>query len=135
MFSYTSLYKQLGNLFYAVATADEKISAAEKNVMSELVRYFWKHLEDSTDSYGTDAANIILFQFDVNEENCTASEEAFRQFEQFFTANTRSINHYLREKIMNSARRIASSSRFTNHDEMEMLLRLKSLLDIPVGAI
>jgi hypothetical protein len=36
---------------------------------------------------------------------------------------------------MNSARRIASSSRFTNHDEMEMLLRLKSLLDIPVGAI
>jgi len=135
MFSYTSLYKQLGNLFYAVAKADEQISSAEKNAMVELVRYLWKHLEDSTDSYGTDAANIILFQFDVNEENSTAPEKAFRQFERFFAANAGSINHYLREKIMNSARRIASSTRFTNHDEMEMLLRLKSLLGIPIGAI
>lgn len=135
MFSYTSLYKQLGNLFYAVASADDKISTAEKNVIVELVKYFWKHLEDSTDSFGTDAPNVILFQFDINEENHTLPEAAFRQFEQYFAAYASSINHYLREKIMNSARRIASSNRFTNHDEMKMLIRLKALLDIPVGAI
>ncbi|HET8687286.1 MAG TPA: hypothetical protein VFM18_11580, partial [Methanosarcina sp.] len=105
------------------------------NVIVELVRYFWMHLEDSTDVYGTDAANVILFQFDVNEENHTEPEKAFRHFEQFFAAHAMNINHYLREKIMNSARRIASSSRYTNHNEMKMLLRLKSLLDIPVGAI
>lgn len=135
MFSYTSLYKQLGNLFYAVASADGKIMSAEKEVIVELVKYFWKHLEDSTDVYGTDAANVILFQFDVNEENSTGSKEAFQQFEAFFAANSVGINHYLREKIMNSARRIASSSRFTNQDEMKLLIQLKSLLDVPVGAI
>jgi hypothetical protein len=135
MFNYTSLYKQLGNLFYAVAKADERITSAEKNVLVELVRYFWKHLDDSTDSYGTDTANIILFQFDVNEENSITADQAFRRFEYFFIANGGSINHYLREKIMISARRIAAGSRYTNQDEMKMLLRLKSILNIPVGAI
>jgi uncharacterized tellurite resistance protein B-like protein len=135
MFSYSSLYKQLGNLWYAVAAADGQISKAEKKAIEALVCYSWKHLENSTDAFGTDAANIMLFQIDVNEEDHTLAEVAYQQFEEFFAANKRFINHYLRAKILNSARQVASSSRYTNHEEMKTLLRLKELLDTPVGAI
>ena len=75
MLTFDSLYKEIGNLFYAIAAIDGKINKNEKKMMTSLVVHSWRPLEKSTDEFGTDAANIILYQFDVNEEMNADVEE------------------------------------------------------------
>jgi uncharacterized tellurite resistance protein B-like protein len=135
MFSYKDFYAALGNLFYAIAAADGKVQPHEKEQIEELVLYHWKHMEDSTDEFATDAANIILFQFDVNEANFREADEAYQAFAAFYSAYAGDINHYLREKIMSGARRVADSTRRINQPELHLLMKLKQLLDEPIPVI
>lgn len=128
MFNFKLLYKQLGNLFYAVAYADGKIDPHEKEVLTELVQFNWKHMENSADEFHTDAANFILFQFDYNEANLQNAEHAFRAFTAYVEAYGDNLNDYLKEKIFHSARRIAESVRRLNNEEVKMLVTLREVL-------
>ncbi|MBS1921074.1 MAG: hypothetical protein JST17_12555 [Bacteroidetes bacterium] len=49
-------YKELGNLFYAIASADKKTSSLEKKKLDEEVQYAWRHYDHSTDRFGSDRA-------------------------------------------------------------------------------
>jgi hypothetical protein len=40
------LYKELGNLFYAIAAADKIIRQEEKKTLHEEIIFSWKHYED-----------------------------------------------------------------------------------------
>lgn len=131
MFRYKDLYKELGNLLYAIAFTDGKISKPEKEKVIDLVQYNWRHLEDSTDQFLTDAANVILFQFDFNEENCTPTDDAYQSFADFYFINKDKINDYLKEKIMMSARSVAESTRRINDKELKTLMKLHELLAHP----
>ena len=64
---YEELYPELGKLFYWVAAADGKIKEAEKETLLRLIRESWKPLEDSTDEFGMDKANLIDFAFEFAE--------------------------------------------------------------------
>ena len=128
MLIYENLYKELGNLFYAIAAVDGKISKNEKKMINSLVIYQWRPVEKSRDSIGTDAANIILFQFDVNEEMGVKAEEKFKCFASFFEENYNVITPVLREKILNSARTIAESTRKINNAEFKTLMKLRYLV-------
>jgi hypothetical protein len=128
MLVYEDFYKEVGNLFYAIAAIDGKINRSEKKMITTLVRYTWRPLENSTDDYGTDAANIILFQFDVNEELNASPNERFQSFVYYFEENRKDINSSLREKILSGARNIAESTRKINYAELPMLMKLRYLV-------
>jgi hypothetical protein len=132
MLYYKNLYTALGNLFYAIASADGKISKEEKQQLEELIQYFWKHVESSTDEFATDAANLIWFQFDYNQEEWESPAVAFENFADYFREAGADISPYLRDRIWSSARSIANSRRHINMYEEAMLVALKALLDAPV---
>ena len=56
MLSSRRFYKELGNLFYAIAAADKKISDKEKKALDEEVQVAWKHFDHTTDRFGSDRA-------------------------------------------------------------------------------
>lgn len=124
------LYKELGNLFYAIAAADKKIRPEEKRTLHDEILYAWKHHDNSTDRFGSDRAFLIEFEFETLEDDAVSAENAYRLFESYFRRHEDEIDTSSRVKIFNSARHIAESVRKINHDELNYLLRLKSLLKL-----
>ena len=123
-------YKELGNLFYAIAAADKHISPKEKKIMDEEVQFAWRHYDHTSDRYGTDLAFLIEFEFETMEDFAETSENAFLSFEQFYYENEAAIDHPTRNRIFNSARHIAESVRKVNHEELSYLVRLKNIMKV-----
>lgn len=129
-FSFASFYKKLGNLYFAIAASDNNISKKEKTAIEEVVYYHWKHLENSTDRFGTDAAYFILFQFETLADGVVHPQSAYQSFAHFFSENQDQIDHWLRKRIFDSAKHIAEAVRGVNEKEMHYLLKLKDLLQL-----
>ncbi|NOT50564.1 MAG: hypothetical protein HOP10_04745 [Chitinophagaceae bacterium] len=123
-------YKELGNLFYAIAAADRKISAKEKNKLDEEVQYSWKHFDHSTDRFGSDRAFLIEFEFETMEDELESAENAFQSFTSYFLDYQLQFDEHLRQRIFNSARHFAEAVRKINKDELAYLMRLKELLKV-----
>jgi len=123
-------YKELGNLFYAIAAADKKISDKEKKALDDEVRFAWKHYDNTTDRFGTDRAFLIEFEFETMEENSESAENAYQSFESYFKEYEAEIDSPTRSRIFNSARHIAEGLRKINQEELDYLIRLKKLLHI-----
>jgi hypothetical protein len=123
-------YKELGNLFYAIAAADKNISPKEKKTLDDEVQFAWKHYDTTTDRFGSDRAFLIEFEFETMEDKGETAENAFLAFESFFNDNLELIDEPTRHRIFNSARHIAESVRKINHEELAYLVRLKKLLEI-----
>jgi hypothetical protein len=123
-------YKELGNLFYAIAAADKKISPKEKKKLDDEVQFAWKHYDTTTDRFGSDRAFLIEFEFETMEDNGETAENAFLSFESFFRDHQEEIDDLTRHRIFNSARHIAESVRKINHEELAYLIRLKTMMKI-----
>jgi hypothetical protein len=124
------LYKELGNLFYAIAAADKKIRPEEKRTVHDEIMYTWKHYENSLDRFGSDRAFLIEFEFETLEDESVSAETAFLLFETYFRKHETEFDSSSRIRIFNSARHIAESVRKINHDELHYLVRLKSLMHL-----
>lgn len=123
-------YKELGNLFYAIAAADKQISAKEKEVVDREVQFAWKHFDNSFDRFGTDRAYLVEFEFETMEENDVSSADAFASFAAWFTENEQGIDRHTRDKIFQSARHIAEGTRRINRHELPLLVQLKALMNV-----
>jgi len=123
-------YKELGNLFYAIAAADKNISTKEKKALDDEVQFAWKHYDHTTDRFGSDRAFLIEFEFETMEDNDEPAESAYRSFELFFKEYEGEIDHPTRTRIFNSARHIAEGIRKINQRELTYLVRLKNLMKI-----
>jgi hypothetical protein len=124
------LYRELGNLFYAIAAADKKIRPEEKKTLHDEILYAWKHHENSTDRFGSDRAFLIEFEFETLEDDSVTAENAYQLFETYYQAHEKEFDMACRIKIFNSARHIAECVRKINHEELHYLIRLKALLNI-----
>lgn len=123
-------YKELGNLFYAIAAADKNISPKEKKTLDDEVQFAWKHYDNTTDRFGSDRAFLIEFEFETMEDNSELAETAYQAFESFYREKKDEIDEHTRTRIFNSARHIAESVRKINHEELSYLVRLKQLLEL-----
>ncbi len=124
------LYKELGNLFYAIAAADKIIRPEEKKTLHDEILYAWKHHENSMDRFGSDRAYLIEFEFETLEDDSVTAENAYNLFECYFMDHENEIDSASRVKIFNSARHIAESVRKINHEELNYLVRLKTLMKL-----
>lgn len=123
-------YKELGNLFYAIAAADKKITEKEKAALDEEVQFAWKHYDNTTDRFGSDRAFLIEFEFETMEDNDEPADAAYNSFESWFKENENFIDYNTRTRIFNSARHIAESVRRINEKELDYLVKLKKLLAV-----
>ena len=125
-----NFYKELGNLFYAVAKSDDKIKPDEKKKIEDLIEFNWKHLENTHDEFGTDASYIILFEFETARDQGMTTEEAYNFFAEYFRDNENALDDALRKRIFESCRQIADSYRRINARELELLEKIQDLLQI-----
>jgi hypothetical protein len=123
-------YKELGNLFYAIAMADKHISDRERKSLDDEIQFSWKHFDSSTDRFGSDRAFLIEFEFESMEEQFESAGHAYESFETYFREEGARIDRHTRERIFLSARHIAESMRKINQDELRYLVRLKKLLEV-----
>lgn len=123
-------YKELGNLFYAIAYADKNISKQERKSLDDEVQYSWKHYDNTTDRFGSDRAFLIEFEFEAMEEEFETSEHAYLSFEEYFQGHAAEIDKHTRQRIFSSARHIAESMRKINREELRYLVRLKDLMNL-----
>ncbi|HMU46226.1 MAG TPA: hypothetical protein PKC72_07660 [Chitinophagaceae bacterium] len=130
MINSRQFYKELGNLFYAVAAADNKIRPEEKKTLNDEIQFAWKHYDDTTDRFGSDRAFLIQFEFDTMEDQIESPHNAFDSFVDFFKENQDKIDPSTRRRIFNSARHIAESTRKINKHELEYLVKLKELMKV-----
>jgi tellurite resistance protein len=125
---YEELYIELGKLFYAVAAIDGIVQPSERQSLQKLVQNNWKPLEGSTDTYGTDQANLISFSFDYEEAEYTA-ENGLQSFLEFYRLNRDQFTPLLTNNILQTAKAIAGAYRGKNKSERSVLDRLMSALD------
>lgn len=123
-------YKELGNLFYAIAAADNNISQKEKRKLDDEVQFAWKHYDHTMDRFGSDRAFLIEFEFETMEDAAETAENAYQSFESFFIEKKDQIDELTRNRIFNSARHIAESMRGINQEELRYLIKLKELMKI-----
>lgn len=123
-------YKELGNLFYAIAYADKHISQQERKSLDDEVQYSWKNEDTSTDRFGTGRAYLIEFEFETMEEEFETSAHAYASYEEYFRDHESEIDEHTRRRIFNSARHIAESMRKINREELRYLVKLKELMGI-----
>lgn len=123
-------YKELGNLFYAIAAADHNLSPKKKKKLDDEVQFAWKHYDHTTDRFGSDRAFLIEFEFETMEDISEIPENAYQSFENFFMEKESQIDEPTRKRIFNSARHIAESVRGINRSELQYLMKLKELLKV-----
>lgn len=126
--NYETLYEKLGHLFYAIASSDKHVHPAEFERLKTLVSKEWLPLEDSTDTFGTDAAHYISIAFDYLSSEAVSSEEAFSVFSSFYEENTSRFTPPIKKKILSTAVAIADAFGTTNKKEKESLNTLKRLM-------
>lgn len=126
--NYTKLYEHLGYAFYAIAKADGEIRKSEEDRLTRDINRIWLPLENSTDSFRTDAAHYIFIAFDYLHEEQNTAEEAMELFAGFCHDNREEITAEIREKILNTANAIADAYEGKNRAELEYLEKLKHIL-------
>ncbi len=128
--NYQKIYEQLGNLFFAIAMADNHLKHKEVEKLKELVAEEWVPMEHSTDEFGTDAAFYIYIAFDYLTDSFTTAEEAFEMFREYYEIHKAVFSEKLKNQIMTTATEIAVSFRGISKAEHRYLEKLELLLDV-----
>jgi hypothetical protein len=125
---YEELYTELGKLFFYIAAIDGEVQPSEKEALQYLIQNNWKPLENSTDKYGTDQANLINFAFDY-EETEGSSENILQSFEIYYRENKSKFSTIIIDNILLTCKAIASAYRGENKDENQVMNKLIQLFE------
>ena len=118
-------YQTLGKLFYAIAAADKKVHNLEFNKLKELVKKQWLDVDDTEDSYHTDAAYQIEIVFDwLNEEDNLDSKGCFEEFVEYKNEHKYLFTAEVKQLILKTAGAIAASFSGINKSELMILAQL-----------
>jgi hypothetical protein len=126
--NYQKLYENLGYLFYAIAAADQHVHREEIDKLKILVGKEWLPLENSTDSYGTDAAHYISIAFEYLLSEGMSSEDAYKVFSDFYDESEAGFSKDLKRKIKSTATAIAGAFGGKNKKEQLLIGELNRLM-------
>ncbi len=125
---YQDFYSELGKLLYAVAKVDGVITKEERNALMEIVQKELAPLEGSTDEFGTDAAYITKFEFDVLEEQMVAPQDAFNDFIDFVEDHHKAFKPAVKQVCIRVTEELAAAYHGTNKKEHALIDKLKKRL-------
>lgn len=126
--NYQRLYQKLGSLFYAIAMADKDIRHAEEDKLTEQINNIWLPLDNSTDEFGTDAAQYIFIVFDHLHAEKAKADAAFNEFSHYYHDHKLIFDTAVKSKIMQTAEAISGAFSGENKQESDYMKQLKHLL-------
>ncbi len=121
-------YVQLGNLFYSVAAADNRVHPKEVSTLKKIIKEKWLQVDDLKDEYGSDAAYQIEIVFDWLHEHMPEVREIYNEFEEFYNAHPGLFPPAVKKLVWQTADAIAAAYAGKNKSEVILLSRLKQLL-------
>lgn len=121
-------YQHIGQLFYAVASADKIVRKDEIEKLKEIVRKEWLPLDNATDKFGTDAAYQIEIVFEWLTDRETNSEDSFKKFSTYYTEHSYLFADTYKKTIAQTAASIADAYHGKNKSELHILSELNTLM-------
>ena len=125
---FQDFYTELGKLLYAVAKVDGVITKEERKSLMVIVENELTPLEGSTDEFGTDAAFITKFEFDVLEDQMIPAEDAFNDFIDFVDQHQQAFKPAIKNVCIKVTEQLASAYHGTNKKEHALIEKLKNKL-------
>ena len=121
----TSLFENLGKVFYAVATADRNLHDDETARLKSEIETYWKP-RFSKAPYSM--AYYIWHAFERSRSSKLPAEKAFEEFTSFFKNEPVHFTQEIRDLIMDTANAIAAAYADKNKSELILLAKLQLLL-------
>ncbi len=122
------LYQILGRIFFAMAQADKVIRPEEIDALKKIVKEDWLHVDETFDEFASDSAYQIEIVFDYLVDNEMDAGDVLYQLTEFKRINTHLFNPQLKDLILKSANKIASSFARRNKSELVFLSQLQLIL-------
>jgi hypothetical protein len=123
----TQDYQHIGYLLFAVAASDKNIDEKEVNALKLLVKNNWIDLDDTNDSFGSDAAYQIEIVFDWLTEAEWDSDTCFSKFEDYYKEHSNLFSQDIKSLIIKTASTIAESYAGKNKSELIILAKIETL--------
>lgn len=121
-------YQKMGELFYAIAAADNVVRETEYTALKNIVSEKWKNLDDYEDPFHTDAAYQIEVVFDWFDYEQLDANDCFDSFADYHNDNKNLFTEERKKLIWETANVIAGAFAGKNKSELIMLAKLKNLL-------
>lgn len=122
-----NLYKNLGKLFYALASIDGSIHTNEVDHLRSYVKSYWIHIDDIEDAHGLNAAFKIEDTFNKLLAYRKKPEICFREFSKFYKDNIEKFSPKIKRLILDTANAMAKSYAKKNKAELILLSRIEIL--------
>lgn len=121
-------YQKMGELFYAIAAADNVVREAEYSALKNIVSEKWKNLDDYEDPFHTDAAYQIEVVFDWFDYEELDASDCFDSFAEYKKEHPKLFTEERKKLIWETANAIAGAFAGKNKSELIMLAKLKMIL-------
>lgn len=126
-------YQKAGELFYAIAAADNVVRESEYQTLKKLVSIQWKDLDSSKDSFLSDAVSQIEVVFDWFDYEQLDPRDCYESFADYRKANPSLFTKERKDLIWKTANAIADAFAGKNKSEIKMLEKLKHTLAHPIN--
>ncbi len=118
-------YQKLGEIFYAVAAADNVVRQEEYNALKEMVIQEWRESDLNESSNKLCQMEIMFNWFDYEQLDANS---CFEHFEEYYKENSHLFTPEIKKLIWKTANTIADSVSTKNKRELIMLAKLQILL-------
>jgi hypothetical protein len=121
-------YQHLGELFYAIAMADDIVRPQEEIEMQQIIDKEWKPLEQGEDEFHTNAVYQMETVFENLNESFMDADTAFEDFKIFKKEHEHLFTPDITELILKTANAIAGAFNGKNKSELVFLGKLDRLM-------
>ncbi len=121
-------YQKLGHLYYAIAKCDKTITPEEMVELKNIARTEWTIGNGASVNYKSDDTYQIENIFHLLAKSNSSTEYAFKIFSDFVNENKELLTPDLKQKIMQTADKIASAKSGKNKAELTLLFQLHQLI-------
>lgn len=122
-----SFYQKTGELFYAVAAADNVVRKSEFDRLKKMIQTEWKGISHVNDEFGTDAAYQMEIIFDWLDYESLNADQCFDNFRRFYTTHKTMFTEKYKKLILKTAHSIANAFAGKNKSELAILGSLQLL--------
>lgn len=122
-------YRNLGNLFYAIAASDKTVREEEINTLKQIVNTEWLILDGVKDKSEVDAMRQIKSTFNQLTKQTQHASDCMTDFKSFKKAHEYLFTDNVKKLIWKTANAIASSFSRRNKSELILLTELGNILD------
>lgn len=123
-----NFYQQLGKLFYIIASSGKIVTKEEIKQLDQIVKKEWIPIENATNEFGDDIAFQIEIVFDWLAENEWNSGKVISDFTNFYKEHHSLFTPHVNDLILKTANAIADSFDGQNQFEIDIIEKLKNIL-------